>query len=191
MFVLTIDQKASRDGADLVPAALAHLAQGSAERLLLAPERTVGDEIQVACRDAATALSIALDFSRRRHWSIGIGVGAVDAPLPDTIRAARGTAFIRARDAVERAKRTPTRLAITGNPGQPAEALVRLLIELRDRRSEKGWQIYDLLESGLTRQQAADALGISAAAVSLRAKAAALAAEQDALPALADALASA
>lgn len=185
MFVITTDQRDSRVSEDLVPRAMAVVADRGASRIALAPERTAGDELQVALDDAAAALGVALDLTRSQQWSVGIGIGAVETPLPESVRAARGEAFIRARDAVDRAKRAPTRLAITGPPGDSdAEALVRLLIELRDRRSAEGWEVYDLLATGLTQREVAHSLGVSEAAVSLRAKAAALRAEEAAVPAL-------
>ena len=69
-----------------------------------------------------------------------------------------------------------------------AEALVRLLVELRDRRTDEGWEAYDLLARGLTQREAAGELGISEGAVSRRVSAAGIRAEEAALPALAKVL---
>ena len=185
MYVITADQRDSRTSADLVPDALSSVGRHGGARLPLAPERTAGDEIQVAVADGATVLAIALDLTRSQSWSVGVGVGAVESPLPATVRAARGEAFLNARDAVDRAKKATTRLAITApENGDDAEALVRLLIELRDRRTAEGWEVHDLLARGMTQKEAASRLGISESAVSLRAKAAALRAEEAAVPAL-------
>lgn len=185
MFVLTADQRDSRANADLVPSALAVVNGHGTTALALAPERTAGDELQVAIADPATVLSVVLELTRTGQWSVGVGVGDVEAPLPASVRAARGEAFVNARDAVDRAKKTPTRLAITAPSGGPdAEALVRLLVELRDRRSPEGWEVYDLLAAGHSQREAAGILAISQGAVSLRAKAAGLRAEEAAVPAL-------
>ena len=185
MYVITADQRDSRTNADLVPDALTAVGSHGHPRLTLAPERTAGDELQVAVSDAATVLAIVLELTRTQSWSVGVGVGAIESPLPDTVRAARGEAFLNARDAVDRAKKATTRLAITApEDGADAEALVRLLIELRDRRTAEGWEVHDLLAQGLTQKDAASRLGISEGAVSLRAKAAALRAEEAAAPAL-------
>ncbi|WP_127819581.1 DNA-binding protein [Microbacterium sp. CPCC 204701] len=185
MYVLTADQRDSRAHADLVPTALAVVNRHGTTALTLAPERTAGDELQVAIADPAAVLSIVLELTRTEQWSVGVGVGEVESPLPASVRAARGEAFVNARDAVDRAKKTPTRLAITAPSGGPdAEALLRLLIELRDRRSPEGWEVYDLLAAAHTQREAADLLGISQGAVSLRAKAAGLRAEEAAVPAL-------
>lgn len=185
MFVLTADQRDSRANADLVPSALAVVALRGTTALALAPERTAGDELQVAVAEPAAVLSIVLDLTRTGQWSVGVGVGDIESPLPQSVRAARGEAFVNARDAVERAKKAPTRLAITApSEGDDAEALVRLLIELRDRRTPEGWEVYDLLAAGRSQREAAALLGISQGAVSLRAKAAGLRAEEAAVPAL-------
>ena len=185
MFVVTADQRDSRANADLVPSALAVVNGHGTTALALSPERTAGDELQVAIADPTTVLSVVLELTRTGQWSVGVGVGDVEAPLPASVRAARGEAFVNARDAVDRAKKTPTRLAITAPSGGPdAEALVRLLVELRDRRSPEGWEVYDLLAAGHSQREAAGILDISQGAVSLRAKAAGLRAEEAAVPAL-------
>src|SRR6478735_2177187 len=185
MFVITSDQRDSRSSADLVPAALASVDAKGHQGLALAPERTAGDEIQVAVADAGALLGIVLDLTRSGRWSVGVGAGEVESPLPDSVRAARGEAFVNARDAVERAKKAATRVAITApEGGADAEALVRLLVELRDRRTAEGWEIYDLLAEEITQREAAARLGISEGAVSLRVKSAGLRTEEAAVPAL-------
>ncbi|GMM96365.1 DNA-binding protein [Microbacterium sp. MTN4-26] len=185
MFVLTIDQRDSRRGADLVPAALDDLTELGGDGWAARPERTAGDEMQMATTDAALALRVLLTSTRSGAWSVGVGVGAVEAPLPRSVRAGRGAAFIAARDAVDRAKTTALRCAVSGGAAaQDGEALVHLLVDVRDRRSDEGWEVYDLLAEGLTQREAAERLGISAGAVSLRAKAAALRLEEAAVPAL-------
>jgi len=190
MFVVTADQRGSQTSADLIPAVLTAVGQYGSRHLALAPERTAGDEFQVAISDPQAVLAIILDLTRAQTWSVGLGVGGVESPLPTSVRAARGEAFVNARDAVDRAKKATTRLAITARDeaGTDAEALVRLLVELRDRRSDEGWEVYDLLAGGLTQRETATRLGISEGAVSLRAKAAALRAEEAAVPALERAL---
>ena len=190
MFVITADQRDSRSGEDLVPEAIDDVARIAGRHATSTPERTAGDELQVADRDADAVLAIVLHLTRLGDWSVGVGVGDVDTPLPASIRAGRGEAFVNARDAVERAKRAPTRLAVTGGSeaATDAEAVVRLLVELRDRRSPEGWEVYDLLAGGLSQRDAARRLGITEGAVSLRAKAAGLRSEESAVPALGRAL---
>ncbi|MFS0733334.1 DNA-binding protein [Microbacterium sp. 1P10UB] len=188
MFVITADQRGSRTSDDLVPSALADVTRRAGRRLALAPDRNAGDEVQAATDDGRTALDVALHLVRTGVWSVGIGVGEVQHPLPDDIRAARGPAFIHARDAVDRAKPSQWRLALTAADAAEAdgaEALIRLLLELRERRTGPGWEVADLLSEGLTQKEIAARLGITETAVSLRAKAAGLRAEEAAIPALA------
>src|SRR3954454_19664908 len=184
MFVITADQRDSRSGSDLVPGMIADVARIAGAGAASAPERTAGDEVQMADKDAAVILAIVLHLTRRGTWSVGVGIGDIEEPLPASVRAGRGEAFIHARDAVERAKRAATRVAVNGDtPGAAdAEALVRLLVELRDRRSPEGWEVHELLADGLSQREAAGRLGISQGAVSLRAKAAALRVEESAVP---------
>ena len=190
MFVITADQRGSRHSRDLVPDALASVAAHRRQGLALDPERTAGDEVQAAVTDASTLLAIVLDLTRTERWSVGVGIGEVEEPLPPSVRAGRGAAFVNARDAVDRAKKASTRLAITGTEeAADAESLVRLMVELRDRRTAEGWEVYDLLAEGLTQREAAARLGITEGAVSMRVKSAGLRGEEAALPALARVLA--
>lgn len=189
MFVITADQRGSRSGADLVPQGLAAVSTAAGDRLALAPERTAGDELQAALPDPDAVLEVILELTRSGTWSVGVGLGAVDEPMPAQVRAARGPAFVNARDAVERAKRATTRVAISGgDEAADSEALVRLLVELRDRRTAEGWEVHDLLARGLAQKEAAARLGISEAAVSLRVRSAGLRTEEAAIPALRRAL---
>ncbi|WP_156760519.1 DNA-binding protein [Microbacterium karelineae] len=189
MFIVTADQRDSQGGDDLVPAGIATVERTAADGLALPPERTAGDEIQAAITSADAALAVALALTRAENWSVGLGVGEAETPLPREVRAARGPAFVHARDAVERAKKAPTRLAISGDGAEDAEALVRLLVELRDRRTDEGWEVHDLLAEGITQREAAERIGITEGAVSRRASTAALRAEEAAIPALARTLA--
>jgi hypothetical protein len=172
MFVLTVDQIDSQHDADRVAPLLPALAARFAGRLIAAPERTAGDEFQVATEQAPAALELALELVRAGDWSVGLGIGDARLPLGDSVRAMTGTAFVRARDAVTAAKKRPARFALVGEPGAPdLDPLVRLLLALRDRRTAEGWELADLLdaEPGLTLTDAAGRLGISVQAASQRA----------------------
>jgi len=194
VFVITADQIDSRSHPDRVATALQRLNSGYPE-LALPPERTAGDEFQTLVEDSATALSIVLDLHRDREWSIGVGCGGVRHPLPPSIREATGGAFFAARTAVARAKHRNTRFALTHDATSAtsrtadAEALIDLLLLLRDRRTTGGWELHDLLATGMNQQEAAVRLGISEAAVSSRARSAGIRAEEAAVPALATLLA--
>jgi predicted XRE-type DNA-binding protein len=198
VFVITADQIGSRNGPDLAGEARDLIENRYGRSLSLPADRTAGDEIQMLTEDAATTLAIVLGLTREKVWSVGVGCGSVRMPLPEATREATGSAFYAAREAVERAKKkNPTRFALrTGaqaeeeiTPGiwptaQDAEALIDLLLATRTRRSEAGWELYDLLESGLTQQEAAARLGITPPSASSRARAADLKIERLSIGAL-------
>ena len=140
MFAITADQVGSRAAADLADAQLARIEQVAAGRLVLPPDRTAGDEIQAATEDARTALDLVLDLTRDGNWSVGLGVGDVRLPLPDATRAATGSAFILARDAVGRAKKNPTRFAVAVDAGRlPDAALLQPLIDSPRWTAASSW----------------------------------------------------
>ncbi|MFZ6991969.1 DNA-binding protein [Curtobacterium sp. RRHDQ66] len=172
MYALTVDQVDSRHGDDRVEGAMRELL-GTLDDVVLAPERTAGDEFQLLTSSPETTLDALLRLTRTGGWSIGIGIGDVDEPLPASTRAASGSAFIRARDAVERAKRSPEHLAVEIDPdrrlrGNDVEPILRQTVRLRSRRSPEGWQLADLLAKGVSRPDAAEALGITPQAVAKR-----------------------
>ena len=70
-------------------------------------------------------------------------------------------------------------------PARSVEAIVDLLLLLRARRTDEGWELHDLLQQGLTQAQSAARLGITPQAASARALAADLKAEFAATPAVA------
>ena len=200
MFVITADQVDSRSRPDIVGSTLSRLNDEHAGRLALPVDRNAGDELQALTDDAGTALAIVLDLTRDGAWSVGLGIGSVRLPLPSETREASGDAFIAAREAVQRAKKSATRFAVEveapaggapaeqnggGWPGAAdAEALVNLALVIRERRTPAGWELYDLVSAGLTQADAAARLGITAPSASSRARAAAVRPELAALPAL-------
>src|SRR5436305_1758802 len=82
--LLTVDQRASRRSPDRVPEALRRLNESVAT--VLPFERTAGDEFQGLLAEAADAVQVALQLVRVGGWSIGIGAGPVQTPLPATTR---------------------------------------------------------------------------------------------------------
>jgi len=193
MFVITADQIDSRHDRDRASDMIAELVHRHAEAFTLPPDQTAGDEIQLLVGTAVDAFAVVLDLHRTGFWSVGVGVGPVRTPLPASTRQATGDAFIAARAAVTRAKRTEARFALDTPPaparpgastGAEVEALVTMLLLLRQRRSSEGWEAVDLLESGLAQTDIARTLGISTAAVSQRVKSAQWKVERAAHPAL-------
>ncbi|NDO90501.1 hypothetical protein [Cellulosimicrobium composti] len=180
MFVLTVDQRGSTGRPDRVPEVLARLDSLLADRpgVVVPFDRTVGDEVQGVLDDPATVVDVVLDLLRDGGWSVGLGAGSVDEPLPAVSREASGEAFVRARDAVEQAKsRAATApVAVRGEPPERAaevEALLRLLAAVVERRTDPGWEAVDTLARvGGTQKDVARALGVSEQAVSQRLRAA-------------------
>ena len=177
--VLTLDQRSSRERADAVPALLATLSPGSLPRPpLLGFERTVGDEVQGVVDDAALAVEVVSRVLRTGSWNIGIGVGDVEEPLPEGTRAGRGNAYHRAREAVTRAKSAPHRLIVVGGvqdaDAEALETVLGLWAGLLERRTDRGWEVHDLLTTGMSHAEAGRRLGITQSAVSQRAHAAGL-----------------
>jgi hypothetical protein len=188
MFVITADQIDSRNDHDRARAMIALLVEQSPESFSLPPDQTAGDEIQMLVSAEPPALDVILALHRSGHWSVGLGVGAVRTPLPASTRQATGGAFIAARDAVLRAKKTEAHFALevgqTDAAAPGIEALLTMLLLLRQRRTIQGWQAGDLFERGLAQTEIATTLGISTGAVSQRLKAAQYRVERAARPAL-------
>lgn len=183
VFVMTIDQRGSRRGPDLVESVLGDLA--GRRRVVRAFERTAGDEIQGLLDDATVVVDLALRLARDQAWSIGIGAGGVRQPVPKSVRAGSGPAFEHARTAVERAKAAGPHLAVEGEDAKRAREagdLLAALASIVQRRSAAGWEVVDLLAQGLTQREAASRLGITAQAVNQRARTAWWHHEQDLRP---------
>lgn len=165
MYVVTIDQRHSRRSADRVPGLLRAL---TPVPTVLGFERTVGDEVQALLERPEAVVDAVLRAVRATGWSIGVGLGTVRTPLPATSREASGTAFLAARDAVERAKQKGSRLplalsAMAGSGAPPnatpeqswhdgvaaataeAEAVLVLIGHLVEARSAAQWAVLDLL----------------------------------------------
>lgn len=171
LVVLTVDQRDSRGGVDLVPEAQRALGDLALAR---SPERTAGDEFQTVLTDPEALLEAVERLIRLGQWNIGIGVGAVEQPLPPSTRAGRGEAFVMAREAVTSAKSTPAHIRVVGN--DPAtrwlETVLWLWVLVLRRRTRGGWEVAERLQRGQTQEQVASALQVSRSAVSQRAQAA-------------------
>lgn len=168
-YVLTVDQKASRRNRDRVDEVLADL--NGAVPTVLAFERTAGDEFQGVLDDPDGVVDVVLRLVRAGGWSIGVGAGPVQTPLPASTRAGAGPAFLSARRAVDAAKQRSTRLAVRGaEPADAgdAQAVLSALAVVVDRRSEQAWEAISLVDGGRTQAEAAAALGISRQAVGQR-----------------------
>lgn len=189
MIVVTADQVDSRNAADIAADALDLLNEAFGKHLALPADRTAGDEIQLLVDDGRSAIDIALVLTRDGRWIVGLGIGTVRDPLDRGIHESTGDAYIAARSAAERAKKKPTKFALAceTSPARATdiEALVDLLLILRARRTDQGWEMHDLLTRGLTQADAATELGITPQSASKRARAAELRAEDAAIDPLA------
>lgn len=168
-YVLTVDQRASRKTPDRVPEVLELL--NSTVPTVLGFERTAGDEFQGVLADPEDVVSVVLRLVRLGGWSIGVGAGSVQTPLPRSTRAGAGPAFLSARRAVDAAKQRPTRLAVRGAvpaDAGDAQAVLSALAVVVERRSDQAWEAIALVEDGRTQAEAAIELGISRQAVGQR-----------------------
>jgi hypothetical protein len=168
-YVLTVDQRASRRGPDRVADVLARL--NTTVPAVLSFERTAGDEFQGVLDQPDEVVDVVVRLVRLGGWSIGVGAGPVQTPLPASTRAATGTAFLCARRAVDAAKQRPSRLAVRGAvPAEAgdAQAVLTALAFAVERRSEQAWEAISLVEAGRTQAQAALELGVSRQAVGQR-----------------------
>ena len=174
MFVLTVDQRHSRRTTDRVEALLRDLAARRSD-LVRAFERTAGDEVQGVVASAEVVVDLVLLLVRDRAWSVGVGVGTVDDPLPQSTRAGSGPAFVAARAAVTAAKSRSTCLAVGGAEplgARRAQTALDLVAALLQRRTERGAEAASLAREGLNQLQVAARLGVSKQAVSQRLQAA-------------------
>lgn len=179
-WAVNVDQRRSRRAADRVEGAL-----NAAARLpgvLLPFERTAGDEIQGLLADSGDIVALVTDLARldaadqldEPGWRIGIGFGQVENVRVTSTRAARGSAYILARQAVEEAARAPAHVILrTDDPadrpaGHLAESALILLRTVLARRTDKGWEVVDAMAAGQTQAQVAEKLGVSESAVSQR-----------------------
>ncbi len=174
--VLTVDQRGSTKVAatDRVPATLTGLSDLDDVVLLRPFERTAGDEFQGVLDDPASLVTVLERLLRENAWNIGLGVGEVEEPLPESTRAGRGPAYLHAREAVTTAKSSLWRLRVEGDrPGvRHLETVLLLWAAVLGRRTKGGWEVADLVDTGLRYDDVARRLGITQSAVSQRAQAA-------------------
>lgn len=172
--VLTVDQRGSRRTGDLVPVMLVALTDVP----MLRPfQRTAGDEFQGVADEPAAVAAALEPLLRDGRWAVGLGIGPVDRPLPADAREGNGPAYLHARAAVTSAKHTPWPVRVVGVDGYRAEQLetaIWLWAALLARRTDKGWEVVDLVEQGLSHDRVAARLGITPSAVSQRLRAAGL-----------------
>lgn len=112
-----------------------------------------GDEIQGVLGDRDSLIRLLRILAEDAGWSVGIGLRAVTITAGD-VRESTGDAFVRARKAVERAKKVPWSLVVGGDT--PAAARLNQAIAM--------W--YALRDQGLSVTEIGERLEISHQAVS-------------------------
>ncbi|WCC80044.1 hypothetical protein O6R08_00260 [Cutibacterium equinum] len=180
-WVILADQLDSRSHDDAVPSLLdaltsrALLVSPSDHRVgipswTLPPERTSGDEVQALTTDPATLIH-ALWTAGCGPWRIGLAHDEVVTPLPDSTRAARGPAYVKARQAIEECRRRRTAIEVSTDGtdamrrlSQVASVVVDLARGLRPAARD----IVASYDLSMTSEDTAQALGISTSAVSQR-----------------------
>jgi hypothetical protein len=98
IYVLTVDQRRSRRGRDLVDDALAQMRR-LVPQPLLPFERTAGDEFQGVVTDAEDVRRASLTLMRDGSWSVGIGVGEAEEPLPSSTAGTAATRTVAVTEA--------------------------------------------------------------------------------------------
>lgn len=167
MFVMTIDQRASRSHDDHVPSLLAEFDSVST----LAPfQRTAGDEVQGVLDEPAAVREVLLIALRRGAWHCGVGVGHVQAgSFVAGARAGRGPAYLAAREAVQAAKSLAGSVAVRTDPdaddtaamwAADCEAVWQLVASLVLGRTEAQWRVVDAVDASDTQVAAAERLGM-------------------------------
>lgn len=179
---MTVDQRGSRLGPDLVPQALSALGTilAGALKPALPFERTAGDEIQGVLETPQAVYAATRTLLRHRNWYVGIGSGPIDLPLPGRAAEGGGPAYWAARDAVNLAKTKRAHSPVAFVPHTPGphdqeiNGILQLLGFVLANRSERAWEALDLVTTSagegnaMSQQKAAAILGITPAALSGR-----------------------
>ncbi|MDO5366731.1 transcriptional regulator [Kocuria sp.] len=169
MFALTVDRRGSRED----PGALAmthHRDRFDADLPgpVLGWQISAGDELQALYDSAQDVLTTVFSLADERDWHVGLGIGAVDTPLPANVNEATGPAFVAAREAVTASKETGYPAVRGTDWASHAQAVLTLATAVRERRTRAAREATDLAERGLTQQQIAATLGIAQSSVSRR-----------------------
>jgi len=174
---LIIDQQESRSDRDRIPDAVATLNRVATDHLLMPFQRTIGDECQGVLASFTCVPDLVSHLAVEGRWWIGIGIGDVDGVAPDS-RDVSGSAFGRARDMVERAKkrtrrdggdwRQPWPLRVEGagrDTDQALEACLAVIFMIVNERTDREHQIVSLVQQGWDQREIAAHLEISQPAI--------------------------
>jgi hypothetical protein len=180
--VVTVDERQSRRAAGSRATELTRRLNNDPDVGTLLPfEVTVGDELQGVLGYPADIVPALRAIARHAGWWVGIGIGQIEV-WGESARVSTGTAFVQARRAVDRAKKTPWGVAVEGAGWKRVDDLDRaiaLWTTLLEMRSERGWETVDMRFRGLTEQEIASRLGITQQAVNQRLRAAFFAQDEE------------
>ena len=174
MFVLSLSGRPGhgRTAGDPAPALLAALEELD---LPLAPERTAGPDALVLAGRAEEALEVLLRAAEVGGFALGLGVGAVQRPLPGSVREIAGPA-VTAADAALRAARATSEVPLAvraaddrhRDTAADVQAVLRLVCWMIRARSRGQWEAVRALrrEPDATQARLAEQLGVTQQTVS-------------------------
>ncbi|MBB5831573.1 helix-turn-helix transcriptional regulator [Brachybacterium aquaticum] len=174
MFVLSLSGRPGhgRPAVDPVPALLEALAE---VELPLPPERTAGPDALILAARGETALEVMLRALEVGGTAIGLGIGAVDRPLPVSVRELGGPAVAAAAQALAAATTTSqVPLAVRAadarqqDTATDVEAVLRLIGWMVRTRNRGQRETVRALreEPGATQARLAERLGVTQQTVS-------------------------
>ena len=172
--VINIDQRKSRKAAENRADEWAADLNANFEDELTRPfVLTLGDEIQGVTGTPRAIVEILLGGAKENAWWLGVGIGKVEMPLPQTAARSRGPAFYNAREAVEAAKRSHHGFAVRAENARLAtdiQTVLELLAFLIRRRGHDPmrWRAVEMAKEGKSTVQVGRAFGISQQAASKR-----------------------
>lgn len=186
MYALTVDRRGSRDVAESLSMP-EH--RDRFDRVLPRPVLTwqisAGDELQALYESPADALHAVLALADERGWHVGVGIGAVNTPLPENVNEATGPAFVAAREAVGASKDTGyPAIRSSSEWAAHAQSVLTLACAVRLRRTDTAKEATELAERGFTQQRIAQELDIAQSSVSRRLSSALWSQEQSVHPAV-------
>jgi DNA-binding transcriptional regulator YiaG len=161
-----------RSAVDPVPA---QLASHGGRELPRPPERTVGPQALALADRAGTALELVLRGAEAGPLAIGLGIGALERPLPGGVREIAGPAVTAAETALAAAATTSqVPLAVRAADARHAdtaadvEAVLRLIGWMIRARSRGQWQAVHELRADpeATQTVLAERLGVTQQTVS-------------------------
>lgn len=169
MFVLTIDQKASRQSEDRVPWLLHQFQRFPT----LTPfQRSAGDEVQGVLDDPQSVVEVLVLLMHDRGWHCGLGIGPGSFLNQSVPVAAEGTgeAFYIARDAVEQSKKQKQAIVLNASAESLNVLLARTLLHtlqiIYNARTPRQQEVIAAYKNFGRMDMVAQELGVSASAIS-------------------------